>query len=125
MKIAKIILLYLLVLFYLFMGINHFIQPEHYYAMIPSWLPLHSILIALSGIIEITLAILLVPKRTRTLSAKLIIVMLLVFILLIHIPQSIGYYKTGNENFIASLIRLPIQFLFIIWAWIFTKTTTN
>lgn len=122
MKIAKIIVLYLLVAFYLFMGLNHLIKPEQYYAMIPSWLPLHSFLITLSGIIEIILAILLIPKLTRTISAKLIIAMLFVFLLAIHIPQSIDYYKTDNQNFLASIIRLPIQFLFIIWAWIFIKT---
>lgn len=125
MKIAKIILLYLLVVFYLFMGFNHLIKPEQYFAMIPSWLPLHSLLITLSGIIEITLAILLIAKRTRTLSAKLIIAMLFVFLFAIHIPQSIFYYKTGNQNFVASVIRLPIQFIFISWAWIFIKTNKH
>jgi uncharacterized membrane protein len=121
MKILKIILLYLLVAFYLFMGAMHFIKPEQYFAMLPSWLPSHSLLIALSGVVEIALAVLLIPLKTRTIAAKLIIVMLIVFFFAIHIPESIGYYQTGNEKFIASIIRLPIQFLFIAWAFLFTK----
>lgn len=125
MKIAKIILLYLLVVFYLFMGLNHLIKPEQYYAMIPSWLPLHSLIIILSGIVEITLAILLIPKRTRTLSAKLIIAMLIVFLFTIHIPQSIDFFKTRNQNFVASVFRLPVQLLFIMWVWIFTKSNNQ
>lgn len=121
MRIIKIILLYLLVAFYLFMGLQHFINPEQYFAMMPSWLPAHAFLISLSGIVEIVLALLLIPSKTRAISAKLIIAMLLVFFFAIHIPESIGYYQTENEKFTASIIRLPIQFLFIAWAWMFTK----
>lgn len=121
MKTVKIILLYLLVAFYLFMGSMHFLKPEQYFAMMPPWLPLHPLLITLSGIVEIALAIFLVPPKTRAISAKLIIAMLIVFLVVIHIPESIGYYQVGNEKFIASIIRLPIQLLFIAWAYIFTK----
>jgi uncharacterized membrane protein len=121
MKTHKKILLYLLVAFYLFMGSMHFIIPEQYFAMMPSWLPAHMFLISLSGIIEIALAILLIPIKTRAIAAKLIVTMLVVFFFAIHIPESIVYYQTGNEKFIASIIRLPIQLLFIAWAWMFTK----
>lgn len=121
MKTAKNILLYLLVAFYLFMGSMHFLKPKQYFTMMPSWLPSHSLLITLSGVIEIALAILLIPLKTRAMAAKLIIAMLVVFFFAIHIPESIGYYQTGNEKFIASIIRLPIQFLFIAWAFLYTK----
>ncbi|AEI50263.1 DoxX family protein [Runella slithyformis] len=121
MKTVKIVLLCLLVAFYLFMGSMHFIQPEQYFAMMPSWLPAQKTLIIISGFVEIVLAILLIPIKTRAIAAKLIIAMLVVFFFAIHIPESIGYYKTGNEKFVASIIRLPIQFLFIAWAWIFAK----
>nr|WP_315176791.1 hypothetical protein [uncultured Flavobacterium sp.] len=123
MKTVKKIALYLLVAFYLFMGAMHFLKPEQYFAMMPSWLPAHSILISLSGILEIALAIALIPIKTRAIAAQIIIAMLVVFLFVIHIPESIGYYKTGNEKFVASIIRLPIQFLFIAWAWMFAKNT--
>lgn len=121
MKTVKKVLLYLLVVFYLFMGSMHLIQPEQYFAMMPSWLPAQNILIILSGIVEISLAVLLIPTKTRAIAAKLIIAMLVVFFFAIHIPESISYYKTGNEKFVVSIIRLPIQFLFIAWAWMFAK----
>lgn len=121
MKTVKIVLLYLLVAFYLFMGAMHFVNPQQYFAMMPPWLPAHSFLISLSGIVEIALAVLLIPVKTRPIAAKLIIAMLVVFFFAIHIPESIGYFQTGNEKFMASIIRLPIQFLFIAWAWMFAK----
>ncbi len=121
MKTTKIISLYLLVVFYLFMGSMHLIQTEEYLTMMPTWLPAQKVLIILSGIAEIILAALLIPVKTRATAAKLIVVMLVVFSFVIHIPESIGYYTTGNEKFIASIIRLPIQVLFIVWAWMFVK----
>lgn len=121
MKTVKIILLWLLVAFFLFMGSIHFVQPEQYVAMMPSWLPAHNVLISLSGFVEIALAILLIPIKTRAIAARLIIAMLVVFFLAIHIPESIRYYQTEDEKFTASIIRLPIQFLFIAWAWMFVK----
>lgn len=121
MKTVKNIAFYLLVAFYLFMGAMHFLKPEQYFAMMPSWLPAHSILISLSGILEIALAIALIPIKTRAIAAQIITAMLVVFLFVIHIPESIGYYKTGNEKFTVSIIRLPIQFIFIAWTWIFAK----
>ena len=121
MKTVKIVLLYLLAAFYLFMGSMHFINSEQYFAMMPSWLPSHMFLISLSGIVEIVLAVLLIPIKTRVVAAKLIVVMLVVFFFTIHIPESIEYYRTDNQKFITSMIRLPIQILFIAWAWMFAK----
>lgn len=121
MKTAKIILRYLLVAFYLFMGTMHFVNTDQYFSMMPPWIPAHLFLISFSGLVEIVLAIMLIPIKTRALAAKLIVAMLVVFLFVIHIPESIAYYQTSNEKFIASIIRLPIQFLFIAWAWMFTK----
>jgi uncharacterized membrane protein len=121
MQIVKTILLYLLVAFYLFMGSAHLIAPAQYYAMMPSWLPMQTILIYLSGCIEILLAILLLFTKSRKNAAKAIIAMLIAFLILIHIPQSIGYYKTEHADFLLSIARIPMQFLLIGWAWLFTK----
>lgn len=121
MKTVKKLLLYLLVAFYLFMGSMHFVNAQQYFSMLPPWLPAHSFLISLSGIVEIALALLLIPIKTRAIAAKLIIAMLVLFFFAIHVPESIRFYQTSNEKFITSIIRLPIQLLFIAWAWLFTK----
>ena len=121
MQIVKIILLYLLVAFFLFMGSAHFIAPTQYYAMMPTWLPMQTILIYASGCIEIILAILLLFTKSRKNAAKVIIAMLIAFLILIHIPQSIGYYKTEHPDFMLSIARIPMQFLLIGWAWLFAK----
>lgn len=125
MKTIKVVLLYLLVLFYVAMGAMHLLYPTQYLAMMPTWMPAHIFLIYLSGIVEIVLGLLLLPLKTRVLSAKLIIVMLVVYFFAIHIPQSIDFYQTNNEGYVASIIRLPFQFVLIAWAWLFTRKVIN
>jgi len=118
--------LYLMALFYVSAGAMHFINPQFYIKLTPTWLPSADILIWLSGIAEIALGILLIPEKTRRISVYLIIAMLVLFFFVIHIPMSIAFYHTNNTGFIISIIRLPLQFLLIWWAWkaSFNKRTT-
>lgn len=121
MKKIKVILLYLLVLFYVAMGVMHLLNPNQYLPVMPAWMPAHTFLIYFSGVVEIVLGMLLLPLKTRALSAKIIIAMLVVYFFAIHIPQSLDFYQTKNEGFVGSIVRLPFQFLFIAWAWLFVN----
>lgn len=109
-------------LFYFGMGAIHIVSSDNYMSMMPSWLPLKTFLIYLSGFIEIILSVLLLSVKTLQISSRLIMLMLVVFLLLIHIPQSIGFYTSGDPHFVASLIRILIQFILIFWAWIYAKS---
>jgi uncharacterized membrane protein len=102
-------------------GILHFIKPDFYLQLMPSWMPFPKVLVGLSGIIEMGLAILLLPVSTRKTSAWLIVCMLGVFFFTIHIPQTLLFYRTGNKLFLFSVIRLFVQFLLAGWAWLYTK----
>lgn len=107
--------------FYFGMGAIHIVGTDNYMSMMPSWLPFKTLLIYLSGFVEIILSVLLLPVKTRQISSRLIMLMLFVFLLVIHIPQSIGFYKSGDPHFVSSLIRIPIQFVLIFWAWMYAK----
>jgi len=124
MKVSKIVLLYLMVLFYIVMGLAHLIVPEQYLIIMPPWLPAQKFLVIFSGVVEIVLAVLLIPVKTRIIAARLIIAMLVVFFLVVHVPESIRYYLIGHEYFLVSVIRLPLQLLFIAWAYMFAKKST-
>jgi len=108
-------------LLYFAAGVNHFINPEFYLPVMPEWMPVKMFLIYVSGFAELLLGILLVFNHTQKFAAQLILVMLVIFLFLIHIPQTIDFYKTGNKDFVFSLIRIAVQFLLIAWAWIYTK----
>ncbi len=115
MKIIWKILQVLLALFLAYGGIHHFLKPVYYEPFVPAFLPAKTMIVYLSGVVELILGILLlVPKYTK-LAATGIIILMMVF-LPIHVwdifseTPAIGSHK-------AALIRLPFQFLFIAWAY--------
>lgn len=116
-------MLYSMVVFYLFAGYNHFINPTFYLPLIPPYLGQWSVeLNLLAGIVELILGILLIPKITRKWAAWGIVLMLIAFI-----PSHIyfiqrGYFSLGSFTMtpIISWVRLIlVQPLLILWAlWI-------
>lgn len=62
----KLILKYLLAVFFILAGLNHFRSQEFYMRMMPPFLPWHLFLVYLSGFAEIALGILLlIPYSLR------------------------------------------------------------
>lgn len=114
------VLFYGMIALYLAAGINHFINPEFYEKLMPPYIPFHWLCVFLSGVAEIFLALLLYPKRIRKIAAWLIIAMLVVFFV-IHIQMVIDTWATGGMLFWIAIIRIPLQFLLIWWAWLYTK----
>ncbi|MBF9252776.1 DoxX family protein [Pontibacter sp. 172403-2] len=117
----KRIALYLMVLLYVAAGVIHFTTPGFYLNIMPDWLPTHQLLLNLSGIAEIILGLLLLPRQTRPLAAWLIIIMLVVFLLLIHIPMTLDYWQNNTPGLWLTIARIPLQFLLIWWAWQYTR----
>jgi uncharacterized membrane protein len=120
-KVTQLLLFYFLIAFYLFAGYNHFAKPTFYLPIIPPYLSTWAKEInILSGIVEIILALLLIPKATRSLAAKGIIMMLIAFI-----PTHIffiqkGYFVLGTFRItpLISYVRLFVgQPILILWAW--------
>jgi uncharacterized membrane protein len=104
-------------------GINHFVDPEFYLQLMPPYIPAHKLMVDLSGIAEIVLGIgLLVPhSAVSRLSAWGIIALLIAVF-----PANIHVYVNREEIFPGTphalhLIRLPLQGVFILWAWWFTR----
>ena len=76
----KTVFRYLLALFFVGGGANHFLKPEFYLAMMPPYLPLHEDLVIISGIAEIALGLaVLVPKFQRIAGWGLIALLIAVF----------------------------------------------
>lgn len=105
---------------YILAGINHFLNPNFYLKIMPSYLPYPLPLVYLSGLAEIISGILLIPVKTRKLGAWCVIA-LLVAVFPANVQMSISEYGKGGLMFYLSLIRLPFQFVLIYWAYLFTK----
>jgi uncharacterized membrane protein len=111
--------LYSMVVVYVFAGVYHFVNPRFYLSMMPQFIPYHSQLVAISGVMEILFALMLIPETTRVIAAWLIIA-LLVGVFPANIQMSVNFYKKKNRFFWFTIARLPLQILFIWWALQFT-----
>lgn len=101
-------------------GINHFINPEFYLKIMPSYIPYHLFMVYLSGVFEIAFAILLIPQKTRRVGACLIILLLLA-IFPANIKMAFDFYKDNNPYLWIAIVRLPFQLLLIWWAWTYAR----
>jgi uncharacterized membrane protein len=101
---------------YVWIGCQHFINPSFFLKIVPPYLAFHLELVYLSGGFEIIFGLGLLFKKTRFYASWG-----LVFLLIAVYPANI--YLAFNEipqeainvsSFMASWVRLPIQFV-LIW----------
>ena len=116
--------LYLIVVLYVLAGINHFYNPALYEAIMPTYIGYHRLLIYISGICEIVLGLLMVPQSTRRIAAIFITAMLVIFLWL-HIQMLIEYWQSNDKHLWIAIIRVPLQFILIWWAYSFTRPATK
>ncbi|MCB9034830.1 MAG: hypothetical protein H6553_13410 [Chitinophagales bacterium] len=116
MSIIQNILLYTMVIFYAFAGINHFKNPKFYINISPSFIPKPDVVNYIVGVIQIVLAIGVAIPTTRYIASNLIIAMLVVF-LSVHITHLIYPPKMAEGKYWLLILRIPIQFLLIFWAY--------
>ncbi len=121
MSHIKTFLKYLLGLFFIGAGVLHFVNPAFYLKIMPPYLPWHLGLVYLSGLAEIVLGILVViPRYTRLAAWGIIALLLAVFPANIYLAMNPQILPDVSPT--AHLIRLPLQLVFIAWAWWFTRT---
>ncbi|WP_194976658.1 DoxX family protein [Aquiflexum lacus] len=112
----ELFFLYLMGCIYVFAGFMHFVKPRMYIRIIPPYLPNPKFLNALAGAIEIILGLGLFFESTRSISAIGIILLLLAVF-----PANIYMYQKGAKGIPkwALLLRLPLQFVLIAWAYMY------
>jgi uncharacterized membrane protein len=120
MRKLKVILRYLLCVFFVLAGLNHFINPAFYLKSMPPYLPWHHFLIYLSGLFEIALGVLLLASAfTRVAAWGLIALLIAVFPANIHMAINPQLYPDISPA--ALWLRLPLQAVFIAWAYWYTR----
>ena len=116
----KIILQYLLSVFFVAAGLNHFINPAFYLKSMPPYLPWLHFLNYLSGFFEIVLGVLLLaPAFTRVAAWGLIALLIAVFPANIHMALNPQLYPDISPTVL--WLRLPQQGVFIAWAYLYTS----
>lgn len=123
-KVLYIVFKYLLGILLVFGGVAHFTKTEFYLKAIPSYLPFHEFIVYASGVLEVVLGVLLViSKTTRKAAIGIIILFIAIF------PANINMYLNHTDfpemSETALLIRLPIQLILIVWAYIYARKINN
>ncbi|MGJ8733214.1 MAG: DoxX family protein [Cellulophaga sp.] len=111
MKLIWNILKVLLALFMIYAGLQHFVKPDFYNPFVPDVLVFKTFIIYASGILEVSLGVLLLVPKFAKKAAFLIFILMLVF-LPIHVWDVFSSTPAiGSHQ--AALIRLPIQLVLI------------
>ena len=124
MNRLKKLSLWLIIVFYAVAGINHFVNPEFYFPLIPEFLGYPRLINTISGIAEMLLALGLIFERTRKLSAWGILLMLIAFI-----PSHFYFIQLGGcvdgglcTGLLIAWVRLVVVHpLLIAWSFWHTK----
>ena len=110
---------YLLAVLFVAAGFNHFRKPKTYERIMPPYIPWHSSLVLLTGILEMIFGFMLITKESQSLGAWGIIVLLILFIPVhIHMFQ----HKEASLKMPKWLLiaRFPIQLALIYWAYLYS-----
>jgi len=99
-------------------GIVHFLKPESYFPFIPEFLP-QSAVNYLAGALEIVVGIGTFIPSYRFLATLGIFWMMIIFLPLHILDVFKENPVIGSHT--AALVRLPIQFVLIFWAWYIHK----
>jgi len=122
---AKRVLLRVMAAAYILAGFNHLVNPAFYVAIIPPGLPNPEWLNVISGLAEIVLGVFVLEPRVRVLAAWGIIALLIaVFPANLYVAsRNLGPpdFAPGTGNATLNWARLPLQALFVAWAWWYTR----
>jgi len=116
----KAVLRIVFALFFVAAGVNHFIRTDFYLRMMPPYVPLHLVMVQISGVAEIALGLLLLIPRTVPMAAWGLIALLIAVFpanlqMALH-PETFPEFSTR-----ALWFRLPLQGGMIAWAWFYTR----
>ena len=116
---TKVISKYVLAIFMISAGIMHFANPKFFLNIMPPYLPLHGALVLVSGICEVLLGVLLlIPGYSRWAAWGIVALLIAVF------PANVYLYQHQDilpASPIIHLLRLPLQGVFVLWAYWHTR----
>ena len=113
--IIKSFLIIISSIFYVIVGIKHFIDPEYFLSIVPPYLPCHLELVYISGLFEVLFGLLILFPKYRYYGAiGLILLLVAVFPANIYLAQSKEAQEAIGATQQIATWRLPIQGV-LIW----------
>ena len=121
MSTTRTVLRWVLAVFMVAAGANHFVSPDAYVAMVPEVLPAPLLLVQISGVAEIAGGLGLLLPATRRLAAWGLIA-LFIAVFPANLNMAVNHLPLGGHEIPAWALwaRLPVQLVLIGWAALYT-----
>ncbi|MEO7132985.1 MAG: MauE/DoxX family redox-associated membrane protein [Vicinamibacterales bacterium] len=117
----KTALRWLFGLLFVLAGLNHFRSPGFYVNIMPPYLPWHRELVAISGVAEVALGVMMLFRRWAAPAGwGLIALLVAVFPANVHMTMHPELYPSIPP--VMLWLRLPLQGVLIAWAYYYTRS---
>jgi uncharacterized membrane protein len=120
----RLFLLVGLSVFFINVGIDHFVNPDFYLSIMPDYLPFHSEAVYWSGFFEILGGFAVLIPKLRTL-ARWGLISLLIAVYPANIYMAMNPNLFPEFSVLLLYVRLALQFVFIIWVFKATEMSHN
>ena len=112
MDITKV-LIYVYVIFFIGAGVNHFLNPQFYDAIVPQFIPFPRLVHQITGVLEIIIPLFLLTRFRKEAALIMIIFLILIYganlyVWVNNLPYGRTYFS-DQQHF----IRLLLQILYI------------
>ena len=121
MEITKV-LIYVYVLFFVGAGLNHFLNPQFYDTIVPSFIPFPRVVHQFTGILEIIIPLLLLTKYRKEAALAMIVLLVLLYganlyVWINNLPYGRNYWS-NQQHFIRFLLQvLYIYLTYVIYLY--------
>ena len=116
------VLIYVYILFFIGAGLNHFLNPQFYDAIVPNFIPYPRAVHQFTGILEIILPILLLTKYRKEAALAMIVLLVLLYganlyVWINNLPYGRNYWS-NQQHFIRFLLQvLYIYITYVIYLY--------
>jgi uncharacterized membrane protein len=86
-------------------GIDHFLYPDFVATLVPNWIPGHLFWTYFAGVALIASGLCIILNIKRQLAAKLLGIMIFIWLIILHIPRAIADPHSGNGNELTSVFE--------------------
>ena len=112
MDITKL-LIYVYVIFFIGAGVNHFLNPQFYDAIVPQFIPFPRLVHQITGVLEIIIPLFLLTRFRKEAALIMIIFLILIYGANLYVwVNNLPYGRTYFSNQ-QHFIRLLLQILYI------------
>ena len=121
MDITKL-LIYVYVVFFISAGVNHFLNPQFYDAIVPDFIPFPRLVHQFTGVIEIFLPLFLLTRFRKEAALLMIIFLVIIYganlyVWINNLPYGRTYFTNQQHFFRFMLQALYIYITYVIYKY--------